>query len=143
MKGNTSISWRVIPVLLMVLLVLSGSVVRAECAGETGNIWVSPGQSNSETYDLSEYGNKIREIYNMFVAIAIPCGAVSVAFGAFRLLSGDEKMMAKGKRQIAMTIIAIAAIILLPLAIKEGINLGMANGWTPPTAPTTTPDAGT
>lgn len=129
---------RALSLLFIVFSVLSISIYQAECAGDatgdSGNdIWHIAGADQGDApYDLTEFRDKVGEIYALAVKISIPCGAVSFAFGAFRLLTGDEKAMEKGKNQMIFTVIAVAAIILLPLVIRAGIDLGRTYGWTPP-----------
>lgn len=123
---------RVISVVFVILSIFLFSVYRAECAA--GNdIWIVQGEDSGDApYDLTEYKHKIGEIYNMFVTISCPCAAVAFAIGALMLLTGDEKTMAKGKRQMIFCLAALAAIIFLPVAVNAGMSLGYTYGWTPP-----------
>lgn len=129
---------RVLSLLFIVFSVFSISVYQADCAGDesggdSNDIWhIAGADSDSAPYDLTEFRDKVGEIYNLAIKISIPCGAVSFAFGAFRLLTGDEKAMEKGKNQMIFTVVAVAAIILLPLVVRAGIELGRTYGWTPP-----------
>lgn len=122
---------------LTVLLTLTVSISHADCAGSGGagssNIWIVENEDPSKPdYDLTEYQTKIKDIYNIFIGIAAPCAAVSFAVGALRMLGGDEREIAAGKKQIVLTLLALAGIFLLPLAVQGGIELGLRYGWSPP-----------
>lgn len=130
---------RLTALLFVVFSVFSLSLYHADCAdGEDSNsnndIWHVEGMDKEAIpYDLTAFRDKVGEIYNLAVKISIPCGAIAFSAGAFRLLTGDEKAMEKGKSQMIFTLVAIAAIILLPVVVKAGIELGSTYGWKPPT----------
>lgn len=118
--------------ILICCIAVSSCGTQALCAGND-NLWVIESEEpGGETYDLSEYGEKIGEIYRLAEILAIPCGAVAFAFGAFKMLNGDEKSMETGKRQMIFAAIAIAVVLLLPLAVRSGVDLGRQYGWSPP-----------
>ena len=90
-------------------------VCRAEAAGSTLS---------------SDYSAKIWEAYTVGRVICLPLAAVSVGMSAFKLL-GDEKSQAVGKKQFYITLMAVAAMYILPYVIKLGVDLGKTYGWNP------------
>lgn len=77
-----------------------------------------------------EYSSEVWEIYSIGRVISLPLAAVSVAMGAFKML-GDEKSMAAGRKQIFITLLAVAALIILPSVVKLGLDIGQTYGWDP------------
>lgn len=88
------------------------------------------GDGSSGVTLSSDYSTKIWEAYTIGRVICLPLAAVSVAISAYKLL-GDEKSQAVGKKQLTITLLAVAAMYILPYAIKLGVDLGKAYGWDP------------
>lgn len=81
--------------------------------------------------DLSpNYSSKVWEIYSIGRKISLPLAAISFAMGAFKML-GDEKSMAAGRKQLFITLLAVAALIILPSVVKLGLDIGQTYGWNP------------
>lgn len=103
-----------------------------------GNVVTAPKNNWTTTDDsdinneLQKYGKQIEKIYNLFTAVALPCACVCFAFGAFKMLMGDEKEASTGKTIMKFAILGIFAILVLPSAIGIGIDVGKTYGWTPP-----------
>ena len=95
-------------------------VCRAEAAG-----------SGSTAITLSsDYSTKIWEVYSVGRVVCLPLAAVSVGMSAFKLL-GDEKSQTVGKKQFYITLMAVAAMYILPYVIKLGVDLGKTYAWNP------------
>ena len=115
---------RLFVVALVIPLVFGFCISRATCA-----TWTVENEVAGEAdYDLTEYGNGVGDTYNMLVTLA----AASFAAGAFRMVTGGEREVEAGQKQMLYTLLALATIILLPLAVKAGMDLGKAYGWSPP-----------
>lgn len=89
---------------------------------EAGNAW-----------DLQDYAAQWQDIYSMVAAISIPMGAVSFAFGAYKVMLGNEKLkeIDIGKKQMQITVIAVAAIQVLPAVITFAYGLVSGYQWDP------------
>lgn len=115
--------------LLMVLTVLifTSSIAHAVDIPWSG----SDGQGN--TWDLGEFADQLKTIYTIFSNISLPCGAVSFAFGAYKLMLGDERLKepSKGKKQMQLSILAVVAIQVLPAVISFAFSLVSGYQWDP------------
>ena len=102
-----------------------------------GNYWSGslPG-NDGQSYDLTEFGNAVQTVYNIAKVIMLPLGSVAVAFGAFRWLTSSEDEAGKAKRQIIFGLLAVVAIILLPIIAKMGVDIGKQYAWEPTTKAT-------
>ena len=89
------------------------------------------GEEQGRAYDLTKYWNAVQSFYKLIVAISIPCAAVSLAMGAFKLLTSGENQGREAKVQIIATLSAIACILLLPAFVTLGTTIGQQFGWTP------------
>lgn len=131
LRGNNKAygRWaRLFVVVLLIPLVFGFCIARASCA-----TWTAENEIAGEApYDLTEYGDGVGDVYEMLVNIAFPLAAVSFAAGAFRMITGGERDIESGQKQMIMTLLALAAIIMLPLAVKAGMTLGKTYGWSPP-----------
>lgn len=110
----------VFSVCLAAILVLSTDISFASGSHWTGTNW-----------DLTEFASQVREIYRIMLNVVVPCAAVVFAYGAFRLLMGDQQEASKGKATMKYALIAIAVIYLTPTIISVGIRLGSTYGWHP------------
>lgn len=77
-----------------------------------------------------DYSSKVWEIYSIGRVISLPLAGGSFAMGAFKML-GDEKTMAAGRKQLIITLLAVAALIILPSVVKLGLDIGQTYGWDP------------
>lgn len=88
--------------------------------------------------DTADWENGIEEVYETAKIISIPLAAVSFATAAMKMLGlgiwsakqGDREMDS-GKRQLIFTVLAVAALWLLPSVISLGVNLGKGHEWDP------------
>lgn len=96
------------------------------------SLWQKSGE-----YDLTRFGGVIQSIYNAVLTLCVPIGAISFTTAGFRLL-GNEKSAEAGKKQLVITVMAVAAICILPAIVMLGINIGQDYGWDP-TMATSTP----
>ena len=78
----------------------------------------------------ASYSEKVWEAYTVGRAVSLPLATVSFAMGAYKML-GDEKTAAAGRKQLYLTLMAVAAMIILPSVILMGIELGKRYGWNP------------
>lgn len=92
----------------------------------SGDYWAGDG------YDLTSYREKIENLYNIAKAVVLPLAAVSAAAGGYKMLSGDENSANSGKKQIKITLLAVAVFFCIPLIVSFGIELGQNHGWQPP-----------
>lgn len=72
-----------------------------------------------------------KEIYNIIKIIALPLGTVGVAICAIKMFFGGDDSAQKAKKTLIIIASAIAAILLLPLAVKAGADIGAKNKWDP------------
>lgn len=82
---------------------------------------------------VKDYENAVQTVYTLGCTIALPLAAVAVAFGAFRMVTGDEDSVRKGKRDIVLAVLAVVAIMLLPRFVNMGVSTGREHAWEPET----------
>ncbi|MFP5522045.1 hypothetical protein [Peptococcus simiae] len=83
------------------------------------------------SWDLSNYKDMMGGVYRIAMYILFPVAAVSLAAAAFMMITGDEQSVAKGKKQVFITLFTIAALLLLPSVLNFGVSTGSSHGWTP------------
>lgn len=93
------------------------------------NIW--SGTYGGEGWDMSEFLARIMDAYNLIKAICAPLAVCSIAGGGFEVLFGNEQEQGKGLSRIKYTLMAVAAIFLLPVAINIGFDLAKNFMWDP------------
>lgn len=114
--------------LIMIPFALALSISHASCA-----TWSLEDELAGGTeHELAEYRDSVRDTYGILVQIAYPLAAISFAAGAFRMITGGEREVEAGQKQMFYTLLALAAIILMPYAVEAGMNLGKTYGWSPP-----------
>lgn len=72
-----------------------------------------------------------KEIYNIIKVIALPLGAVGMAICAIKMFFGGDDSAQKAKKTLIIIASAMAAILLLPIAVKAGTDIGAKNKWDP------------
>lgn len=82
-------------------------------------------------YDVTDFASGIHAVYNIARVVAIALAAVAAAAGALQMLAGNEEAASKGRTQIIMAALVIAALALLPTVVKFGVDVGRQYGWTP------------
>lgn len=119
---------RLFVVALLIPLVFGFCISRATCATWT----VENEVAGEPAYDLTEYGSGVRDTYAMLVNIAYPLAAIAFAAGAFRMITGGDREVEAGQKQMIYTLLALVAILLMPYAVEAGMRLGKMYGWSPP-----------
>lgn len=88
---------------------------------------------------MGEFEDEIETFVKIFRTVASAGATVSVAIGAFKMLlsmwgiggKDGEKELAKAKRLIVYSLVALASLMFLEPAIKIGMNIGQKYGWKP------------
>lgn len=93
------------------------------------NVW--SGTFGGQGWDMSEFLDRIMAAYNLIKAICAPLAVCSIAGSGFEVLFGNEQEQAKGLARIKYTLMAVAAIFLLPVAINIGFDLAKNFMWDP------------
>lgn len=93
------------------------------------NVW--SGTYANVGWDMSGFLDRIMDIYNLIKAICAPLAVCSIAGAGFEVLFGNEQEQAKGMARIKYTLMAVAAIFLLPAAINIGYDLAKNFMWDP------------
>ena len=93
------------------------------------NVW--SGTHANDSWDLTGFLDRIMDIYNLIKAICAPLAVCSIAGGGFEVLFGNEQEQSKGMARIKYTLMAVAAIFLLPAVINIGYDLAKNFMWDP------------
>ncbi len=93
------------------------------------NVW--SGTYANANWDLTSLLDRIMDVYNLIKAICAPLAVCSIAGGGFEVLFGNEQEQSKGMARIKYTLMAVAAIFLLPAAINIGYDLAKNFMWDP------------
>lgn len=94
---------------------------------------LASGYANFQTKFMGE----IRTVYTTMLNVARVCAAVSVAFGGLKLLLANgeknayEQKIEKAKYQIFYSILALAALYMIPAAVQWGVDIGKTVRWNP------------
>lgn len=84
------------------------------------------------SWDLTDMQKMLKDIYyNIVLKVALCAGTISFVFGGYKMMLGDEKEAGQGKKQMQVTIMAIIAIHLLPLAVEFGYSVVQNYQWDP------------
>ena len=70
-------------------------------------------------------------IYKLIRNISIPLATVGVAICGVKMFTGGEDAARRAKKTILIIAGALAALLLLPLAVKAGADLGAKHKWDP------------
>ena len=81
--------------------------------------------------EMSNFSSKIDETYKLFRNIALPLAALALAYCGLALLLGSEKDAEVAKKRIFFILLAIVVLYLLPLIVKEAMNVGAKYAWSP------------
>mgnify|MGYP005806396399 FL=1 len=93
------------------------------------NVW--SGTHANDSWDLTGFLDRIMDVYNLIKAICAPLAVCSIAGGGFEVLFGNEQEQSKGMARIKYTLMAVAAIFLLPGVINIGYDLAKNFMWDP------------
>lgn len=93
------------------------------------NVW--SGTHANDSWDLTGFLDRIMDAYNLIKAICAPLAVCSIAGGGFEVLFGNEQEQSKGMARIKYTLMAVAAIFLLPAVINIGYDLAKNFMWDP------------
>jgi hypothetical protein len=93
------------------------------------NVW--SGTHANDSWDLTGFLDRIMDVYNLIKAICAPLAVCSIAGGGFEVLFGNEQEQSKGMARIKYTLMAVAAIFLLPAVINIGYDLAKNFMWDP------------
>lgn len=105
------------------------AVICFSSPANASNIWT--GTYASTDWDLTGLLDRIMDVYNLIKAICAPLAVCSIAGGGFEVLFGNEQEQSKGMARIKYTLMAVAAIFLLPAAINIGYDLAKNFMWDP------------
>lgn len=105
------------------------AVICFSSPANASNVW--SGTYASADWDLTGLLDRIMDIYNLIKAICAPLAVCSIAGGGFEVLFGNEQEQSKGVARIKYTLMAVAAIFLLPAAINIGYDLAKNFMWDP------------
>lgn len=126
-------SIRVIILVTIGLLICLSSISQGMCANDSDNIWIIENENEGKpAYDLSMFGDKVGEVYELVLKIATPCAVIPFAMGAYKMLTGNDQDMKAGQKQMKLVLMALAALYLLPIVVRAGIDIGDAYKWSPP-----------
>ena len=97
--------------------------------------------------DVPGMGQDVKNYYNLIRNISYPCAALSIVYGALLILGvgnfsnkSHEDAMEAGKKQIVITIIVLAIILLIPVLFEAAYNLAQRLAWNPSAyVPSTSP----
>lgn len=89
------------------------------------------GTSFSRDWDMGEFGEAVEGLYSTFQKISIPIGAVALAYCAFSAFLGSEKEIEMAKAHGKLIIMAVIAIIALPLVMKFAMEVMSGYQWDP------------
>ena len=95
--------------------------------------------TGEETWSLVSWWEQIHELYKVFANISLGLGTISFVAGGFKMMTAsEEKEQAQGKAQMKLTLLAVIAIQLIPLALELGFYLVKDYQWDP-SSPKSTP----
>jgi len=121
-----------VPMVFVIVVVMLLVVSRLCTVASAMGIPMTGDTLDGQSWSMVEWWKEIQVAYNSFRSISLGLGTVSVALGAMNIMmNSDEKKQAQGKEQIKITIIAVAAIFLLPLFIQWGFELISGHQWDP------------
>lgn len=124
MSGMERARWIIGTVLICVLAVTSLS-----SPAYASDVW--SGTYANADWDLTGLLDRIMAVYNLIKAICAPLAVCSIAGGGFEILFGNEQEQSKGMTRIKFTLMAVAAIFLLPAVINIGYDLAKNFMWDP------------
>lgn len=86
-------------------------------------------EDGNEAWDLSEWWETNGKVYDIFARITSALGTVSFVIGGIKAMASDESASKKGLAQMKYSLIAVAAIQLLPVVIMLGFELAEPFMW--------------
>ncbi len=115
-----------------IICTLISGVILALCLSSpafASNVW--SGTHANDNWNLTGFLDRIMDVYNLIKAICAPLAVCSIAGGGFEVLFGNEQEQSKGIARIKYTLMAVAAIFLLPAVINIGYDLAKNFMWDP------------
>ena len=86
--------------------------------------------ADGELSAVPRLGSEINSVYRIFRSVSIAAGTVSFAIGAIRLMiaATDSDEAQRAKKQMLYTLLAVAALVLLPTVIRWSISAAKSAG---------------
>ena len=97
------------------------------------------GYTDETKEHMDHFEEEVLKVLKVFRVVASAGATASVAVGAFKMLlsmwgiggKDSEKELAKAKRLILYSLIALAALMFLEPVVNIGAKLGVRYGWKP------------
>lgn len=82
--------------------------------------------------DLTEMKTAFESVWKMMCNIAYPLATVGIIWSATKMMMvGDEKDGARARKQMVYCLLTVAALLILPVVVEVGIDIGLNYGWDP------------
>ena len=88
-----------------------------------GNLW------RTDDYDLTDFSEKMEEIYSLAQKLVLAAGCIGVALGGWKCITGGQDQFQKGIQIALASVISVAVLLILPVVIRYGMDLGKEFGW--------------
>lgn len=103
----------------------------ADAANATWSGTTGVGSLANQSWDMTEFKNKVWAIYKIADTIACAVAAVAFAVNLLEAITGTMQEAEAAKQRIKYVLIALILIQLIPLFIEFGVTIGHKYEWTP------------
>lgn len=112
------------------LALLLGTLCCVNVVFATDSQWVIT--EGGTSVDLTEMKAAFLSVWKMMCNVAYPLATVGFTCSAVQMMMvGDEKAGAKAKKQMIYCLAAVAALLVLPIVVEAGVEVGLNYGWDP------------
>ena len=78
------------------------------------------------------FGGKLSEVGGIIRITVAVLGAVGLGICGIKYATGDSQTAANAGKMAIMILLAVMAVMILPVVFKMGLSIGQSHAWSPP-----------